>query len=196
MSTRICGGEDRGRRLRLPAGRLRPTTERVRAAVFSILGARVEGASVLDLYAGSGAMGLEALSRGASRADLVERSARACSVIEANIRSLGYRGRARVIRARAELVVGSPTAPGGCGRGGRDGGPYGLVFMDPPYDDDPWGAVLTALGAGAMLCPGAAVVAEHRAGTRLPGPYGRLTLRTERRYGDSAISVFEAGPDG
>ena len=161
-----------------------------------MLGDRVDGARVLDLYAGSGAMGLEALSRGASHADLVERSARACSAIDANIRSLGYRDRARVMRARAESVAGSPAAPGGCGKGGHDGGPYELVFIDPPYDDDPWRTVLGGLGGGALLTPDALVVAEHRSGTRLCGAYGRLSIASTRRYGDSSISVFEAGPDG
>ena len=182
MSTRISGGKDRGRRLQLPRGRLRPTTERVRSAVFSILGDRVVGATVLDLYSGSGAMGLEALSRGASRADMVERDGRACSTIEANIRSLDYGDRATVMRARAESVVGSPA--------GRDGGAYELVFIDPPYDDDPWGTILSGLGEGSMLGSGAVVVAEHRTNLRLEDSYGRLVRTSTRRYGDSSISMF------
>ncbi len=190
MSTRISGGKDRGRRLQLPRGRLRPTTERVRSAVFSILGDRVVGATVLDLYSGSGAMGLEALSRGALRADMVERDGRACSTIEANIRSLDYGDRATVMRARAESVVGSPDGREGCGKSGRDGGAYELVFIDPPYDDDPWETILSGLGEGSMLGRGAVVVAEHRTKLRLADSYGRLVRTSTRRYGDSSISMF------
>ena len=192
MSTRISGGKDRGRRLQLPRGRLRPTTERVRAAVFSILGDRVEGATVLDLYSGTGAMGLEALSRGALRADMVERDGRACSTIEANIRSLQYGDRASVVRARVESVVGSPANRDGWAESGRDGGAYELVFIDPPYDDDPWGAILNGLSEGPMLSRGAVVVAEHHTDLRLADSYGRLVRTSTRRYGDSSISMFSA----
>lgn len=190
MSTRISGGKDRGRRLQLPRGRLRPTTEKVRAAVFSILGDRVVGAAVLDLYSGSGAMGLEALSRGALRADMVERDGRACSIIEANIRSLDYGDRATVVRARAESMVGSPANRGGREESGRDGGVYELVFIDPPYDDDPWGDILNGLSEGSILSRGAVVVAEHRTNLRLADSYGRLVRTSTRRYGDSSISMF------
>ncbi len=190
MSTRISGGKNRGRRLQLPRGRLRPTTERVRAAVFSILGDRVVGATVLDLYSGSGAMGLEALSRGALRADMIERDGRACSTIEANIKSLDYGDRATVVRARAESVVGSPANRGGREKSGRDEGAYELVFIDPPYDDDPWRDILNGLSEGSILSRGAVVVAEHRTNLRLADSYGRLVRTSTRRYGDSSISMF------
>ena len=176
----------------MPRCRLRPTTERVRAAVFSILGDRVVGATVLDLYSGSGAMGLEALSRGALRADMVEKDGRACSTIEANIRTLDYGDRATVVRARAESVVGPSANRHGCEESGRDGGAYELVFIDPPYDDDPWGAILNGLSEGSMLSRGAVVVAEHRTNLRLADSYGRLVRTTTRRYGDSSISMFGA----
>ena len=180
----------------MPSGGLRPTTERVRAAIFSMLGGHVEGARVLDLYAGSGAMGLEALSRGAAHADLVERSAKACGIIRANIRALGYQDQTRVMRARAESVVGSSTTTSGSADGGLDGGLYQLVLIDPPYDDDPWETVLRALGSGSRLSPDALVVAEHRSGMSLEGAYGQLALKTVRRHGDTSISMFKLGVDG
>ncbi len=135
-------------------------------------------------------MGLEALSRGALRADMVERDGRACSTIEANIRSLDYGDRARVVRARAESVVGSPANRAGREESGRDGGAYELVFIDPPYDDDPWGDILNGLSEGSILSRAAVVVAEHRTNLRLADSYGRLARTSTRRYGDSSISIF------
>ena len=191
MSSRISGGKDRGRRLQVPKSRLRPTTEKVRAAIFSILGGQVEGARVLDLYAGTGAMGLEALSRGAASADFVEEDARACSTINANIRSLTYDDLARVIRARAEKTVGSPATLLGSSTAGQDGLPYDLVFIDPPYDDDPWDALMTALSTGPLLRQDVTVVAEHGSDRALADSYGRLGLERTRRYGGSSISIYK-----
>ena len=150
----------------------------------------------MDLYAGTGAIGLEALSRGAARADFVEEDARACNTINANIRSLGYDDRATVVRARAEKVAGSPaTLPGsktgpGSNKGGHDGGRYDLVFIDPPYDDDPWDELLAGLSDGPLLSPDGTVVAEYGSGRALPASYGRLGLSRARRYGGSSISIF------
>ncbi len=169
---------------------MRPTTEKVRAAIFSMLGDCVEGARVLDLYAGTGAMGLEALSRGAARADFVEEDAKACNTINANIKSLGYDDRATVVRARAEKVAGSPATLPGSNKGGRDGGRYDLVFIDPPYDDDPWEGLLAGLSDSPLLSPDGTVVAEYGSGRALEASYRRLDLSRTRRYGDSSISIF------
>lgn len=190
MSTRISGGNERGRRLRAPKGGLRPTTEKVRAAIFSMLGESVENARVLDLYAGTGAMGLEALSRGAAVADFVEEDAKACSTINANIRSLGYQDRARVIRGRVEKATGSQTVLPGSSTGGRNGRRYDLVFIDPPYDDDPWDELLGGLSDGLLLNTDATVIAEYGSARTLAVSYGRLVLDRTRRYGDSSISFF------
>ena len=190
MSSRISGGKDRGRRLQVPKSRLRPTTEKVRAAIFSILGGQVDGARVLDLYAGTGAMGLEALSRGAESADFVEGDARACSTINTNIRSLGYDDLARVIRARAEKAVASPATLLGSSTAGQNCLPYDLVFIDPPYDDDPWDDIMTGLSDGTLLRQDVTVVAEHGSSRTLAGVYGRLSLQRTRRYGGSSISIY------
>ena len=196
MSTRISGGKDRGRRLQTPKGGIRPTTERVRAAIFSILGDRVQGARVLDLYAGTGAMGLEALSRGAAWADFVEEDARSCSTIETNIRSLGYQDRARVVRVKVRNATGTvaildgSSTDGQTSTGGPGGREYDLVFIDPPYGDDPWDGLLGDLAGGPLLSGDATVVAEYRSGRVLADRYGRLQRVSTRRYGDSSISLF------
>ncbi len=201
MSTRISGGNERGRRLRAPKSGLRPTTEKVRAAIFSMLGESVENARVLDLYAGTGAMGLEALSRGAAGADFVEGDAKACTTINANIRSLGYDDRARVIRARVEKTVEKATGSqtilhgsiegAGSRAGGRQGPGYDLVFIDPPYDDDPWDELLSGLSDRPLLSTEATVVAEYGSGRSLAASYGRLRLSKTRRYGASTVSIFD-----
>ncbi len=153
---------------------------------------------MLDLYAGTGAMGLEALSRGAASADFVEGDARACSTINANIRSLGYDDLARVVKARAEKAVVSPASLLGSSTAGRNGPPYDLVFIDPPYDDDPWDDLMNGLSAGVgaglngelLLTQDATVIAEHGSDRTLAASYGRLSLERTRRYGGSSISIY------
>ena len=181
MTLRITGGEYRGRRFSLPRGSdLRPTSDRVRGAIFSILGVEaVQGARALDLYAGSGALGLEALSRGAASVDFVEANARRCSYLRDALSTLGLSERGRVHNGRVERVIDS-----------IDGG-YGLVFADPPYALDDWKKVMTALNRPGMLDDDGMVVAEHRQSSAMADEYGRLLLLTRRRYGDTAISIYE-----
>ena len=183
MSTRITGGSERGRRLRSTRGTgLRPTSERLRAAIFSMIGpSAVEDARVLDLYAGTGALGIEALSRGAAKADFVEADSRRCQDIRQSLRQMGLAERGHVYRARVEK--GWRTLDGG----------YDLVLIDPPYDLDPWELVMERLSDGQMLNPGALVVAEHRYKNSLAGGYGALVRTRQRRHGDSSISIYAAG---
>jgi 16S rRNA (guanine966-N2)-methyltransferase len=176
--TRIVAGALGGRRLAVPTGRgTRPTSERVREGLFSTLvsirGA-LDGAAVLDLYAGSGAVGLEAASRGAARVTCVERDPRAAAVLRANIAGLGAAG----VELRAEAV--ERVLAGGAAA------PYDVVFVDPPYAD-PVEEVLVALAGGGWLVPGA-VVAVERA-TRDPGPDWPDALQPDRsrRYGDTTL---------
>ena len=172
----ITAGVHRGRRLRVPPG-IRPTTDRVRAAIFDALqGPPPE--RVLDLYAGSGAFGIEALSRGAGYACFIERSRRAAAVIRQNLDLLGLRQQGRVVVGDARRV-----AP-------ARGAPFGLVFADPPYADDPWVALFDALETPGVLAPDAMVVTEtgSRAGPPL-APYGWHRLK-ERRHGDTTFAVF------
>ena len=133
---RVVGGSARGRRLQAPKGRtVRPTSDRTREAIFNVLESRggVEGARVLDLFAGTGALGIEALSRGAASATFVERDRAAASVIRDNLASLGLDGRVAVADATAFVR--------------REQGHYDIAFADPPYDFDAWADLLDALHA-------------------------------------------------
>ena len=183
MTLRITGGELRGRRFRLPRGSdFRPTADRVKSAVFSILGTdAVQGARALDLYAGSGALGLEALSRGAASVDFVETNARRCRHIRDALATLGLTERGAVHQGRVERILESLT------------GEYGLVFADPPYAQDDWDGLMAALNRSGMLDDGSIVVAEHRHNLTMADEYGSLSLLTRRRYGDTAISMYEIG---
>lgn len=175
---RVIAGRLGGRRLSAPRGRLtRPTSERVREAVFAML-AGVEGARVLDLFAGSGALGIEALSRGASCAVFVERDARAARVLRANLAALGLSpGEAEVRNDDALHAVQSAR---------RSKETYDLLFIDPPYRQArDWGTELST-ELPSLLAPGARIVVEsdRRAPLRLQG-----SVERERRYGDTSITI-------
>jgi 16S rRNA (guanine966-N2)-methyltransferase len=169
---RVVAGEFRGRRLAAPRGaRTRPTADRVREALFSMLG-DVSGARVLDLYAGSGALGIEALSRGAGSAVFVERNARAAAVIERNLASLGLEQ--KVVRDDAMRFL------------ARAEGTFDLVFCDPPYDSASRLAGPLTEGLPDVTSQDARIVTESdkRKPLELPFP-----LLTERTYGDTRIAI-------
>lgn len=180
---RIVGGALRGRRVPVPERGVRPTSERTREAIFDILGPRlVAGARVLDLYAGTGALGIEALSRGASSADFVERSPEIARRLSRNLSELGFGAEARVHEAdldRAEL----PRVLRGTWR---------LVFLDPPYDGDAGARWVEALASSSRLDPDGIVVYERRKGAAAPSP-SAFTLATERTYGDTTVAFYRAG---
>ena len=181
--TRVIAGAARGRRLTVPPGRLtRPTSDRAREGLFGTLVALhgpLDGASVLDLYAGSGAVGLESLSRGARRALFVEADARAARVIRDNIQAVGLGG-AELVTDRVERLL---------GRGRPGPGRYDLAVADPPYavTEDEVTAMLAALEAGGWLAPGAVVAVERatRSGP-VSWPPGYESDRS-RRYGDTTF---------
>lgn len=191
--TRVIAGAAGGRRLAVPRGTTtRPTSDRAREALFSSVAAELgglDGKHVLDLYAGSGAVGLEALSRGASRVLLVESDARAAAVIKANIAAVGLPG-ATVVTDRVERLLGRPQQPGVRSDGDRDGPGegYDLAFADPPYavTEEAVNRVLAQLAAG-WLADGALVVIERA--TRSGGfdwPPGYLPGKS-RRYGEATF---------
>jgi 16S rRNA (guanine(966)-N(2))-methyltransferase RsmD len=174
--TRIVAGSARGRRLEVPPGQgTRPTGEKVRAAIFNLLGQFFEGGAVLDLYAGTGALALEALSRGCERAVCVEADRRAAEVLRRNVESLGFAGRVEVRIGRAGEVA-PRLAPG-----------FSLAFLDPPYEAGPGEGLALA---GPLLRPGGRAVAEHDARWPPPPRVGPLALVESRRYGSTGISIY------
>jgi len=176
---RVIAGRHGGRRLQAPPGAgTRPTADRVREALFSILGADVEGRRVLDLFAGSGALGLEALSRGAAAATFVEQAAGAHRSIRANLDALGVR--AELVRADALRWLGAARA---------DGRQYDLAFLDPPYTRTGALGARLSVALPPVLAPGALVVAES--GRRAPLELD-LPVTDERRYGDTLIRIHAA----
>ena len=182
--TRIIAGTAGGRRLSVPAKGTRPTSDRVREALFSALehDPGLHGVAVLDLCAGSGALGLEALSRGAVHALLVESDRRAAAVLRRNVDDLGLPG-AEVRAAPAATVLGGPAARA-----------YDVGIVDPPYDvpDTEVAGWLTAAAEHGWLVDGATVVVERRAGAAFPWPEGLSAVR-DRRYGDTTLHVGRAG---
>jgi 16S rRNA (guanine966-N2)-methyltransferase len=179
--SRIVAGTLGGRRLATPPGRgTRPTSDRVREALFSALEAMTDlrGARFADLYAGSGAVGLEAASRGAAHVLLVESDPRAARTARANVASLGAGPVARLVAARVEQALAAPPDA-----------PYDVVFADPPYDldDASLGAVLAALVEHGWLHPDAVVVVE-RSTRSAPVPWvPGITAERGRRYGETTL---------
>jgi len=176
---RVIGGSARGRRLASPEGRsVRPTSDRVRQSLFDLLGQRCDGLNVLDLYAGTGALGIEALSRGAARATFVERDPKVLRLLEENLRALGFSERSRALRRDASL-----------GASGR----FDLVFLDPPYALGVAGPLQGLLGAREFsLAPEGRVVVEHDRGEVAPAALGGLVRYDQRDYGRTRLSLYRA----
>ncbi|MEU4811057.1 16S rRNA (guanine(966)-N(2))-methyltransferase RsmD [Nocardia fluminea] len=183
--TRIVAGAAGGRRLKVPPAGTRPTSDRVREALFSAIDARLDldGTLVLDLYAGSGALGLEALSRGAERALLVESDRKAGDVVRANIAELGLPGaELRLGSVASVLKQAAPRA-------------YDVVFSDPPYDVSTEDVIadLTALANNGWLAPEALVVVERSSRSpEITWPAGYVALKT-RKYGETRVELAEFG---
>jgi len=184
--TRIIAGEHGGRRLAAPAGaQTRPTSDRVREAFFSTLATMIdlEGARFADLYAGSGAVGIEAVSRGAAFALLVEADPKAARTIRENVAGLKLGGSARLVAAKVAQVLAAPP----------EGGPFDVVFADPPYavGDDEVTAVQAALVDNGWLAPDAVVVFERSTRTAVRGApltwVDGITADRGKRYGETTL---------
>ncbi|MGB4864041.1 MAG: 16S rRNA (guanine(966)-N(2))-methyltransferase RsmD [Tepidiformaceae bacterium] len=174
---RISGGSARGIPLTEPRGvRLRPTSGLVREAMFNILGERIEGASVLDLYAGTGALGIEALSRGAASAVFVEGAAGAVTAIFQSLARTGLAEAGRVIRGRLPGALGSIQET------------FDIIFIDPPYNDPD--AEETLIGAIEKLAEGGTIVYEHSSRYNPPQGLSGLEFQERRVYGDSALALY------
>jgi 16S rRNA (guanine966-N2)-methyltransferase len=176
---RIIAGAYKGRRLKAPTwSGLRPTSDKLRETLFNILAPRIDGARVLDVFAGTGAVGLESLSRGAESVVFVEHDRRAAALIMSNAALCGAENRCAIIRDRAEHVLQQPLAQA----------PFDVVVLDPPYDFEPLSDVLEA--AVRHLAPDGLVILEHAFRRAVPAVAGARVTRTVRS-GDSALTLFE-----
>jgi len=184
---RVIAGTLRRRKLEAPTGMAtRPTSDRLRETLFNVLAPRIQGARFLDLYAGSGAVGIEAASRGAERVVLVERAATALKVLRANLENLGLRGGVRVeaLSVAAFLKKVRPESAGFV---------FDIVFMDPPYEaDNEYALALSLLGgeASRLLSQDAVVIAEHRRRENLDERYGVLERTRVLEQGDAGLSFY------
>lgn len=177
---RVTGGAHRGRGLAVPPG-ARPTEGRVREALFSIWSDRLEGARILDLFAGSGVVGLEAVGRGALSALLIDENLHAVKTLEANCARVGEK----------TVDIRRLTLPGGLGRL-TDAGPFDLVYADPPYNFQPYDALIA--GAAPLLATDGEMVVEHSSRRDMPVQAGELVRIDTRKYGESSLSFFRKGP--
>ncbi|WP_158812496.1 16S rRNA (guanine(966)-N(2))-methyltransferase RsmD [Methylocapsa sp. S129] len=183
---RIVGGRLRGRVLNAPASRaIRPTSERLRESIFDILAHRfadaLEGARVVDLFAGSGALGFEALSRGAAFALFIDDGAEARALLRGNVEALSLGGVTRIWRADATKLGKAPT-----------GAPFTLAFLDPPYGKGLAGPALAALAAGGWLAESALCVVEEAEKAEIAAPEG-FGVEDERTYGDTKVVFLRRG---
>ncbi len=180
----MISGRLKGRRLMAPAGMaIRPTADRIKESVFNILADSVQTKRILDLFAGSGALGIEALSRGAASAVFVDQAKTALTTIRRNIRQLGLEDRARVIRWNILKNL-------NCLIPERDA--FDLVFMDPPYATDAVSPALAGLLSCGALAAGARVVIEHSRRESIVLPMGRLVLYDQRRFGKTLVSFIDS----
>jgi 16S rRNA (guanine966-N2)-methyltransferase len=191
---RVIAGEYGSRILAAPKGlATRPTSDRLRETLFNVLAPRIEGASFLDLYAGSGAVGIEALSRGAARVVFVERAAEPLAALRNNLDTLGVRGVAQIRPVSVGAFLHRRRA------GASEAEQFDVVFLDPPYDlVDEYAQALMLLGQSGWLARGAVVVAEHRRKHRLEERYDALRRARLLQQGDAALSFYvpepQAGP--
>lgn len=186
---RIISGLYRGFRLRsLKGSHLRPSSDQMRETLFDVLGPAIDGARFLDVYAGSGAVGLEALSRGASEVVAVESHRAAAELIERNLQTLGA--------SPDKLRVMACQAATGLERLAAEGGLFDYVFIDPPYAEiAEYHRALRQLGRSPLLSPSSSVIAEHSRHVRLEENYGPLALVRSLRHGDSQLSFYRLRED-
>jgi 16S rRNA (guanine966-N2)-methyltransferase len=179
---RVIAGTARGRKFEAPMGMsTRPTPDRVREALFSILYDRVNGAIVLDIFAGSAALTFESLSRGAARATVIESDRDAAMLVRKNAQALGFAGRIEVMNAAADKALATLA---------KGGERFNLVFMDPPYDAGLLQPTLNQLTAGPMLSSDVVIVAEHRSSSPPPVAPQKYAMEDTRTYGEVALAFY------
>ena len=179
---RVIAGSHKGRRLLSPAANdIRPTSGRVKEALFSILGDRISGAAMLDLFAGTGAIGIEALSRGAARVMFVESHTASLKLLKTNLQQCGLLGNTEVYPGESRMFFQHAA---------RNGLTFDIIFADPPYRDDSVSMLLPLLGQSAMILPHTAVILEHPTKHQIPPQVGPLNRVRQYRYGDTSLSLF------
>ena len=182
---RVLAGSLKGQRLVTPKGRTtRPTADQVRIACLDTLMPYLEGGPFLDLFAGAGGVGIEALSRGAPSAVFVERDRPAAIALDENVTRLGLLERARVLRQDVTRALALLD---------REGRTFAVVFLDPPYDSSDGAAALTRVAQSDCLLPGAVVVAQHATKAPLPDELGCLERWKDRRFGETTLTFFRRG---
>jgi len=178
---RVIAGKAKGRTLKYPKEpRIRPTADLVRGAIFSSLASLdVDWSPALDLYAGTGALGIEVLSRGAEEADFVEQDARCCSIIKENLRLTGFSDRARVYHLDARKALRTLNRQ------------YALVFLDPPYADSAATDMLGEVAASSLVGGQSTIVLEHSERVAPSQKYGDFEMARSLRHGDTCVSIFQ-----
>ncbi len=181
LRMRVIAGKAKGKYLKSPKGvRLRPTSDLVRGVVFSILESlAADWSSVLDLYAGTGSLGIEALSRGAQRADFVEHNPRCSAIIKENLENAGLAAQGHVYNCSVSKALAFLKER------------YGIILMGPPYADLSIPEILEQLADSELVGPGTTIVVEHSYRLPLSSNYGNLRLVKDRRHGDTCISVYQ-----
>ncbi|MCX6006340.1 MAG: 16S rRNA (guanine(966)-N(2))-methyltransferase RsmD [Chloroflexi bacterium] len=177
---RITGGSARGQILKtLPGLLVRPTTDKAREAIFSMLSSLASDWSrVLDLFAGTGALGIEALSREAEYADFVDQNGKCCQIIKQNLTKTGFADKGRVYCSPVMKAISMLDNS------------YGIIFLDPPYADTTLGAVIKSIDVSKLINEESVIVASHSAHFPLDDRLGSLLKIKEKRYGDTGISIF------
>ncbi len=160
---------------------VRPTSDRMRETLFNILAPWIRGSRFLDICAGSGAVGIEALSRGAAHATFIERARPACSIIRENLSALALEGEARIVGREAAQALSLLS---------EERKPFDIAFLDPPYASELYSQVLERLSSGELIAGDGIVVVEHRSKTPLAEAYGRLRVYRKTRQGESALTFY------
>ena len=178
---KISGGYLKGRSIGSPAKAkgVRPTTQRVKLAIFSMLGHSVINSKVLDLYACTGALGIEAISRGALQCDFVEKRSRNCGLISKNLKTMEVISKGEVHQAEVLRCL------------KRSQGGYDLGFLDPPFELNEWEDVMNEVGRVGLLNDGGTVITEHRFKSDLKESYGNINRIKDKSYGDSKVTIYE-----
>lgn len=189
---RVVAGAEKGRRLKeLEGNNIRPTSARVREALLSILGNRIQGARVLDLYAGTGALGLESLSRGARQVVFVENHVTSTRILRENITRCGYGERCVVVAQHVETFLTRPPSYG-------EPPAFDIVFADPPYQATNLTWLLERLSLSGKIVSRGVVILEHFFKHAVPNQFDGLTQIRQSRYGDTLLTFFESAdsPEG